>query len=413
MFFKPVPSPKYALDSDFVKELDGEILTFIEQGLLNNDEGGFNRIALKEFELQFHTIPPYRDYCLRKGTRPGQAKTWQEIPAVPSKAFKDFILATFPVEQAEHAYFTSGTTNPLKKGKIYRDAGAVTLINAANGLLTRKYVFPDYERMKIMLMTPSPKMAPGIGMAVGLERVRTQFGTPDSAYLISMSGLDLELLLQSLLDSENTGAPLALIGSTPGFIYFFKECQRHGIRFNLPAGSRICDGGGYMGQFGECSKEEYFELCEEILGIEEHHCINVLGMGEISTNFFDNALSDYLEKRRADRYKIIAPWTRTEVVDVDSFKPLPAGEIGLLKHYDLANRSMVVAVQTDNLGFTTEGGFEIVGRWKKRPGKLDAEAIRGAHGGKIINQMAEFLLKRNLKRLGNIYKKLSNTITQR
>jgi len=72
--------------------------------------------------------------------------------------------------------------------------------------------------MKIMLMTPSPQMAPGIGMAVGLERLRTQFGTPDSAYLISRRGLDLELLLQSLLKSENIGQPLALIGSTLGFI---------------------------------------------------------------------------------------------------------------------------------------------------------------------------------------------------
>ncbi len=411
MFCNRTPSKKYAPDSDFVKELDSEILAFIQQGLNNNDTQGFNRLALKEFELQFHTIPPYRDYCLHKGISPGIATKWQDIPAVPSNAFKNFVLATFPVEDAEHAYFTSGTTNPLKKGKIYRDAGAVDLVNAANGLLTKKYVFPDFERMKIMLMTPSPQMAPGIGMAVGLDRLRTQFGTPDSAYLISKRGLDLELLLQSLLDAENTGLPLALIGSTLGFIYFFKECLKHDIRFSLPPGCRICDGGGYMGQFGECSKEQYFELCEKVLGIAAHHCINVLGMGEISTNFFDNTLSDHLEKRGgSQRYKLIAPWTRTEVVDINGFKPLPVGEVGLLKHYDLANRSMVVAVQTDNLGLILEEGFEIVGRWKKQPGRLDAEAIRGAHGGKIITQMANFLLKRNLKRLDSIYKKLSKRI---
>lgn len=411
MFHNRPPSPKYAPDSDFVKELDREILAFIHQGLDNDDPRGFNRLALKEFELQFNTIPPYRDYCLHKGVSPGQAEKWQDIPAVPSNAFKNFVLATFPVQDAEHAYFTSGTTNPLKKGKIYRDSGAVNLVNAANGLLTKQYVFPDFERMKIMLMTPSPQMAPGIGMAVGLERLRTQFGTPDSAYLISRRGLNLELLLQSLLESEHTGLPLALIGSTLGFIYFFRECQKHDIQFNLPPGSRICDGGGYMGQFGECSKEQYFELCEMILGVPEHHCINVLGMGEVSTNFFDNTLNDYLEKKEvSERYKLIAPWTKTEVVDINGFKPLPAGEVGLLKHYDLANRSMVVAVQTDNLGVILEEGFEIVGRWKKKPGRLDAEAIRNAHGGRIITQMVNFLLKRNLKRLDRIYQKLAKRI---
>ncbi|MDH5297939.1 MAG: hypothetical protein OEV91_02875, partial [Desulfobulbaceae bacterium] len=318
-----------------------------------------------------------------------------------------------PVEMAEHAYFTSGTTNPLKKGKIYRDPAAVRLINEANGLLTRKYVFPDLERMKILLMTPSPKMAPGIGMAVGLEQVRTQFGTPDSDYLISFGGLNLELMLHSLLEAEETGNPLALIGSTPGFIYFFRACQRDNIRFNLPPGSRVCDGGGYMGQFGECSREEYFDLCRELLGVDEHYCINVLGMGEVSTNFFDSTLHDHLAGNPASRHKVIPPWTRTEVVDVDGFEPLPTGEIGLLRHYDLVNRSMVVAVQTDNLGVETEEGFEIVGRWIKKAGQLDAEEIRGAHGGKIMNQMIDLLLKKNLKKLGRIHAKLAKAIARR
>ncbi len=72
------------------------------------------------------------------------------------------------------------------------------MINAANGLLTRKYVFPDVDRMKILLMTPSPKMAPGIGIAIGLERVRTEFGTPESAYLITPLGLNVELVFEVL-----------------------------------------------------------------------------------------------------------------------------------------------------------------------------------------------------------------------
>lgn len=414
MFFRKPPPEPHSLDSDFVKELDRELLAFINKGLDNDDDDDeFSRLALKEFELQFHTIPPYRDYCRSKGITPKDAKGWRDIPAVPSKAFKHFALATFPVERAEHAYFTSGTTDPRKKGKIYRDPGAVDLINAANGILTRHYVFPGCERMKILLMTPSPKMAPGIGMAVGLERVRTEFGTQDSAYLISFSGLDLELLLHSLLEAEKTGRPIALIGSTPGFIYFFKACEQHHISFQLPPGSRICDGGGYMGQFGECSREEYFGMCKKLLGIEEHYCINVLGMGEISTNFFDNVLSDYREKRSIPRHKIIPPWTKTEVVDVDSYQRLPEGEIGLLKHYDLANRSMVVAVQTDNLGFATKDGFEIVGRWKKRPGRLDAEEIRGSHGGKVMTQMVDLILKGNLKKIGMIHRKLSRRITSR
>ena len=398
------------MDSVFVRELDESILSYIDIGMDHDDEKEFNRIALQEFELQFNTIPVYRKYCLQKGKTPDNAAQWQDIPAVPSKAFKEFIMATFPVDQAEHAYFTSGTTDPHKKGKIYRDPAAVKLINAANGFLTRRFVFPDQEKMKILLMTPSPQIAPGIGMAVGLERLRVQFGTPESAYLITRRGLNLELLLESLIHAEQSGEPLALIGSTPGFIFFFRACERDGISFKLPPGSRICDGGGYLGQFGECSREEYFDLCHRYLGVAEHYCINVLGMGEVSTNFFDSVLHDYLSGSRTKRFKVIPPWTRTEVVDIDTLQPLPLGEIGLLKHYDLANRSMVMAVQTDNLGYMDDNGFDIVGRWKKKPGKLEGEEIRGSHGGKIMTQLIEFLLKRNLKKLGKINDKLSSRL---
>ncbi|MCL4490852.1 MAG: acyl-protein synthetase [Nitrospirae bacterium] len=397
----------YSLESDFVKQLDQDILDFVSKGLDNQDEGRFNALALREFELQYQTIKPYREYCKRKGVSPGSVSTWQEIPAVPSLAFKEFALTSFPVERAEHAYFTSGTTDPRRKGRIYRDKGAVDLINAANGLLTKEYVFPGIERIKILLMTPSPRMAPGMGMAIGLERVRTEFGAPESAYLITPFGLNVELLLKSLIEAERSGEPIALIGSSSGFIFFFNACDEEGIRFALPEGSRVCDGGGYMGQFGECSKEEYFALCSRILGVEEHFCINVLGMGEISTNFFDNALKDYLNGKKSERHKVIPPWTKTEVVDISNFQKLSKGETGLLKHYDLINRAMVMAVQTDNLGFETEEGFEIIGRWRKRAGRLDAGEIKNAHGGKVMTQMMAFLLKRNLRKIRDIYRKLS------
>lgn len=161
--------------------------------------------------------------------------------------------------------------------------------------------------------------------------------------------------------------------------------------------------GGYLGQFGECSKEEYFEKCRQILDVEEHYCINVLGMGEISTNFFDNALQNYLSGKKVERYKVMPHWTRTDVVSIDNFERLPYGETGLLRHYDLINRSMVIAVQTDNLGFLTGDGLEIVGRWKKRAGGIEAEEIKSGHGGKIMTPLANFLLRRNLKKIGNIY----------
>jgi hypothetical protein len=399
----------YSLESQHVKRLDEDVLDFIHQGLENQEEERFNGLALREFELQYHFIEPYRQYCDTKGVSPASATHWAQIPAVPSMAFKKFILASFPVEKAEHAYFTSGTSNPALKGKIYRDAGAVRLIKEANGLLTRSFLFPDTERMKVLLMVPSPRIAPSMGMAVGLEEVRKRFGTPESRYLISLTGLNVKALVGALKESESSGEPIALIGATSGFVYFFKACQEKKVSFSLPEGSRVCDGGGYLGQFGECTKAEYFKMCENVLGVTAPFCVNVLGMGETSTNFFDNVLRNALVTGQAvPRGKEVPPWTRTMVVDTGEFKPVPKGEIGLLRHYDLVNRAMVFAVQTDNLGCETDEGFEIIGRWNKKTGAVGVDPSASGHpGGKIATQLTNLLMRRQLSGVGKVYSRLT------
>ncbi|MDH5525117.1 MAG: hypothetical protein OEY01_14160 [Desulfobulbaceae bacterium] len=48
---------------------------------------------------------------------------------------------------------------------------------------------------------------------------------------------------------------MALIGATSCFIYFFQACKKENIVFSLPPGPRICDGGGYVGEFGDWAKE--------------------------------------------------------------------------------------------------------------------------------------------------------------
>lgn len=393
----------YSLDSKFAKKLDEDILEFVQQGVNYSDEEKFNEIALREFELQFNANEPYKQFCLEKRVVPGSIDKWVDIPPIPSQAFKELIIASFPLEKTALAYTTGGTSSPNRRGRIYRDERAVELVYEANGLVTKSYLFPDVDKMKILLMVPSPQMVPSMGMAVGLEQVRVRFGTTDSAYLISFRGLDAKTLLNSLKRAEKTGEPIALIGATTGFIYFLNACEKEGVRFNLSKGSRICDGGGYMGRFGEITREEYYYKCEKMLGIPYEYCVNTLGMGECSTNYFDNVLRDnYLGVRFSERYKVAPPWTRTIVVDTETFERLPRGEIGLLCHYDIVNRAMVFAVQTDNLGYETEKGFEIIGRAKPAKGKISkvpsGEPVGHAGGppGKLARRISSYIINRQM-----------------
>lgn len=385
------------MSANEVEQLDCRIMAFVGRGLGLADEARFNELALEIFALQFARVKPYQEYCRRKGATPATVTEWRQIPAVPAASFKSHNLASFPLEKAVQSNVTSGTTGRKNRGKVYRDEGALRTIVAANGLMTREHLFPDVERMKILFLVPSPKMAPGMGMAIGMEEVRRRFGTAGSAFLVERSGLDAKALLAGVVAAEREGTPLALIGATSALIYFFKACEQEGLAFRLPPGSRVCDGGGYLGQFGECTKGEYFRLCQAILGVPPSHCVNVLGTAESSTNFFDNVLRDHCTGRQGERYKEGPPWTRTIAVDPASLEPVADGAVGLLKHYDLANRAMVLGVQTDNLGMTVaEGGFEILGRWSREHGAYVIGYAGGMPSGKVFNLLTDYLMTRKV-----------------
>jgi hypothetical protein len=212
-----------------------------------------------------------------------------------------------------------------------------------------------------------------MGMAIGMDQTRRAFGTDDSLFLLKRTGIDVQKLITALRESEESGVPVALIGATSAYVYFFQACRRDKRTFHLPAGSRVCDGGGYRGRFGVVTRDDYYDMVEEILGVPSTHCVNTLGEAETATNLFDDALRrnvQGLEPR--PRMRPVPPWSRVLAMSVDDLKPLPDGEIGLLAHWDLANVPTVLSVITDNLGYTSDGGrgCEIVGRAKVEQGKV-------------------------------------------
>jgi hypothetical protein len=86
------------------------------------------------------------------------------------------------------------------------------------------------------------------------------------------------------------------------------------------------------------------------------------GLTEHSTQFLDAVLRNHLAGVAAPRYKTVVPWARTRVLDPETLEELPPGEMGLLCHFDLANRSSVAHVLTEDIGYQLGDGFELVGR---------------------------------------------------
>ena len=378
------------------EQLAAGICTMFAAGV-EGDKAPFERLALDIFSYQYRHNQPYRVYCDALGKTMDNVGRWQDIPAFPTDSFKTELITSFPFEEAVMANLTSGTT-AIVRGQIFRDEIGRELVLEANRAMTGAWLFPDFakgQRCRVLILAPSPEMAPSMGMAVGMDETRRLFGTPDSRFLLSHSGIDVAALVQALTEAEASGVPVAMIGSTSAFVFFFNACKKRGVSFHLPEGSRIGDGGGYRGRFGEVTQEDYLRLAWDVLGIPATHCVNVLGMAESATGYFDNTLRRAVKGLPpAKRMRQNPPWTRTLAVSLDTLEPLPPGEVGLLRHYDVANLPTVLAVQTDNLGFCDEeGNFQIVGRAQRdangKVSTMPSERTVGPMGDKRIFRFLE------------------------
>lgn len=347
-----------------VLELDKKILSYIRRGTDHKDSEEFNHLAIQVFDLQFRYISLYRRYCEKRGITPENISSWDQIPALPTDAFKVMELATLPTKTVR-TFMTSGTTRPEERGKVHYDEGGLRLMDATIYEAASAFLFPDRMKTTFLIIAPSPDIVPQMIMAYGMNRLKDYFGSAQSRFLIGKEGFDMNVLINELRRSETEGFPITICGGSFGFVNFFDACRERNLRFRLPSGSRILDAGGFKGRSREVKRDEFVNDCEQFLGIAKDYCVNLLGMTEISSQFYDNNLRNAHQGMNISTAKINPPWTRTLVVDPETLKPLPPGKIGLLRHFDLANRGHILAIQTDDLGSMTPEGFEIYGRIKE------------------------------------------------
>ncbi len=352
--------------------LDERIGSFIE------DPGGdpgvaqrsFESLALELFAHQYEHNAAYRRYCRTRRAEPGRLASWTEIPPVPLRAFRELTLACEPPEDAAAVFMTSGSTDPSRRGRNHHPH--LRLYDASLRVNFKANFMPDRDAMEMLILNPRPEEQPHSSLAYFLGRLVDYFGTADSCFLIDETGLALERLTSALRRAEQSGEPVALLGTSFAYVHLLDALEALDSSFSLPAGSRLLDTGGFKGRSREVSAEELQRLFERRLGIPATHLVNYYGMTEISTQYYDDTLRRLTAgEPTATRHKLVPHWARIRVIDPATRRPVPAGERGLIVHYDLANRGSCLAVMAEDVGFevppatagpTDPGGFMLLGR---------------------------------------------------
>jgi hypothetical protein len=344
-------------------DLSGEVLRCIGRGLAHPpDDPEFDRLALAVFAHQFENNRPYRRYCERRGVTPAATRRWTDVPAVPAAAFKEAALVCGAAEEAAIVFRTSGTTQgAARRGVHYvRDLRFYETAALTN---FKAHLLPDGARLPMLVLAPPPALAPDSSLSWMLERVRREFGAAGSQFYVDERGLRTEPLLAALALAESQGRPQFLLGTAAALAHLLDVLAERGPSVRLPPGSRAMETGGFKRQRGEIPREEFYARLGARLGLSDSYCVAEYGMTEMCSQFYDNVLSESARGRAPEfRYKVVPPWVRTLVVDAETLEPLPAGRLGVLRHFDLANFDSVAAIQTDDLGVAGAEGFEVLGR---------------------------------------------------
>jgi len=329
-----------------------EVLAFIAQDGCTDDE--FDRLALRLFSLQYDSNQAYRRFCQRRGATLRNVKCWSDIPAVPIDAFKELDLRCQPPAPTDRVFMTSGTTRSEVKGRHYHPTLAVYDRSMISNF-SRRFMRGS-GRLRMCILFPTETMMPNSSLAHYLALARSEFGTEESRYFFGPSGLDIDGLCNALTQAERSGLPCALLGASYSLVHLMDELGPHGKSFHLPAGSRVLDTGGYKGQSRELPLDAFYAQLSALLGIERSQCINMYGMTELSTQFYDAGNASVPSVKSGPH------WIRSRLVDPLTGREVARGERGILVHCDLANFNSVTTILTEDVGQAVDGGFLLLGR---------------------------------------------------
>jgi hypothetical protein len=382
-------------------------------GSCNSPLRGFESFALELFALQFQNNPDYREICRAREVTPESVEHWTQIPAVPTAAFKELELTCLPPSERTAVFHSSGTSEQAPSRHFHSAESlavyevslwrwfAQNVLRSADGSSARnsdKATRGQAVRapFAVVCLTPPPAQAPHSSLVHMFETVRRKLGAPDTAFVgrIAADGswtLNFDAAVVALsprrrpdsLKRANEGGtpdarsqtpdpkPLLLLGTAFSFVHLLDYLDEKNSRFDLPAGSRVMETGGYKNRSRSMPKTELHALITERLGIPPENIVSEYGMSELSSQAYAVASDKWQVARETASSCHLSPvtchfrfppWARVQIVSPETGSEVAEGETGLIRVFDLASVVSVMAIQTEDLAIRRGDEFELIGR---------------------------------------------------
>lgn len=319
----------------------------------------FDALACDLARYQAEHSVGFERLCRARGVDPSALRRADDVPPVPTDAFKLTRVATFDAERDVVEFKTSGTTIGARGTHAMRD---VSTYDAAAVAFGREWLARDLSRAAVVVLGPSAEEAADSSLAHMCREFVKAFGedAPDDAtYFVKGDILDVSGLDERIAFAIAREVPMLVLATSFALVHLL-DCVGENT-FELPRGSRVMTTGGFKGKSREVEPKAFRRELSRVFAIDERAIVGEYGMTELSSQFYERTLFD------ADaRHGIYTepPWARVIPVDPDTLEPLRDGQIGLAKIVDLMNVDSAVAVLTQDQVRRIDGGFELFGRAK-------------------------------------------------
>jgi len=323
----------------------------------------FDALGLAILRHQAEHVHPYRRLVTHRNEHPRDATAVRDLPAVPTDAFRLTRIAAHPPSDDVALFRTSGTTG----GARGEHALSTTATYQAAALAWGRWAlfFDAPSAMTAVALTP-PRLQPmgDSSLHFMIQLFATELASA-ARYLQPLPDklVDPAELVDACTAARGAGDPVMVLGASFAFVEILDAL--HGERLALPPGSRIMHTGGFKGRSREVAPGELLSRMASTFAIPESAVVGEYGMTELSSQLYEVTLraARGLAAPSARHGVFVAPpWLRVVAVDADTLRPLPDGELGILRFEDLANVDSALVVQTADRGRCQGSSVELFGR---------------------------------------------------
>jgi hypothetical protein len=315
--------------------------------------------------------------------RGGSLATLDDIPPLPSDAFRLARVATFPIELERVCFYTSGTTGSERGQHAMRRSDTYERVSLRFG---RQALLPSrHARPIVVALAPEPGHPPRSSLGYMMARFMEEFDgrALPRRWLLGEGGVDLSGLEQAAARSAGEGEPLLLLGTAFALVRLLDDLA--GARLALPPDSVVMQTGGFKGRSREVSMEELRAGVAAAFELSSERVVGEYGMTELTSQLYEATIRESELGTRHPGAKpgiyFEPPWLRVTPVDPVSLAPVPNGEVGLARFIDLGNVDSALSVVTQDRVRRRDGGIELLGRQPGAPARGCSLAIEALLGG--------------------------------